>query len=627
MSGLCSKLNYFMKDYFRSQTFSNESYDIVQAALEYYEALKPYIHFDTTADIFVSCMEAVFQIVDGYERSDDNTLKAVRSGIISTISNVLKLRYYLEDLSKIEDNHDTRALIVGHNLDLMTSHTNVESSMAVSRFFREFFSKDAESRAYNESFDSLKLVPRITDNKSKHNFLIATLKSKALETLLELTNTGEEMTPFMYNMFYAELDPHALRVNVAYQRELFKYYHQEKYRVRLLNLGDLGTESITDSFFIIEIGYLVFMFLIKLRQYTNDKIPDPMYNSKLLAIMPLEERQDVEIEGMITTQMANLYMDIYKRTKRAIFSPKPVSYQKVIKNSQDDAKVEKDMKFYADTTSEIDIYFEDKIVTYIFPLLPYCRLSSNKQKEEFMHQIDRSSAQAKCSSLFEESKYLIKQMKIHYWMQNNNTEIGKVLIKYTSLWISLFKIYIIALNLIMLASYSESNGSREEDPMLFGLSVTGTKVIMFILGLLCGIMWLLSSIPSLVTLFWMAYYRAEIEDDLAKKDTSDPRLLSVSHSRKRKLISTNYKILTSPMLYYTLLLGVSIVLGLALHPFFYAFLVTYLIVESPQMNSLLRAIWEPRLAIIATIVLMFLIVYVLVVVSYQLLYSYYPENS
>ena len=76
-----------------------------------------------------------------------------------------------------------------------------------------------------------------------------------------------------------------------------------------------------------------------------------------------------------------------------------------------------------------------------------------------------------------------------------------------------------------------------------------------------------------------------------------------------------------------LLLGAAIVLGIIIHPFFYAFLVTYVIVQSPMMNSLLKAIWEPKTAILATIFLMILIVYLLIIWSYDSFPVDYPDNN
>ena len=149
------------------------------------------------------------------------------------------------------------------------------------------------------------------------------------------------------------------------------------------------------------------------------------------------------------------------------------------------------MKFYADITSQIDILIDADLVTYTFILLPYCRLSSKQQKEEFLEKLDRSSPQAKCESLMEESVFLIKEMEIDYVLKNSSTEVGKVLLKYQALWRTLFLWLAVVTNGVILASYSEEHGSRRDDPKLYGLSVSSTKAILLTLGILCAIFWLL----------------------------------------------------------------------------------------------------------------------------------------
>lgn len=291
------------------------------------------------------------------------------------------------------------------------------------------------------------------------------------------------------------------------------------------------------------------------------------------------------------------------------------------------------MKFYADITSQIDILVDDNLVTYTFILLPYCRLSSKQQKVEFLQKIDRSSPQAKCESLMEESEYLIKEMKIDYVLKNNTTEVGKILLKYQALWRTLFLWLIVITNGIILASYSEEHGSRRDDPKLFGLSVSGTKIILLALGILCVVLWILTCLPLMISTAWMESYRYDTETE--KKDAlqqifirgKEQSTSKVSYQSVVKLGFKILKILSNIMMIYLILLLVSILMGIIWHPFFYCFLVSFIIVLNPQMNSLLRAIWEPKFAILGTIILMFLVMYFFVMISYNSFPTDYPDND
>lgn len=224
-------------------------------------------------------------------------------------------------------------------------------------------------------------------------------------------------------------------------------------------------------------------------------------------------------------------------------------------------------------------------------------------------------------------------MKIDYVLKNNTTEVGKVLLKYHVMWQSVFSFIIFLLNIILLISYDSEHGSRKDDPKLFGLSVTLTKVIMLILGILCGILWLLICTPVLITIAWMEKYKYEASQHVkndqqmqAQRGEIQTSTTSIYHSMKAFTWIT-LSTLGNPMFIYMLLLGAAIVLGIIIHPFFYAFLVTYVIVQSPMMNSLLKAIWEPKTAILATIFLMILIVYLLIIWSYDSFPVDYPDNN
>lgn len=388
----------------------------------------------------------------------------------------------------------------------------------------------------------------------------------------------------------------------------------------------------TDSGFIIEIGVLAYALLVKIDEFHAKYRQDRRYNKMLISVMPEEIRNDIPFSDSTMLQFTELIGDILKRTKR-ICKPYTLNFTKAENNSVDNAKVNKYMKFYADITSQIDILVDDDLVTYTFILLPYCRLSSKQQKEEFLQQLDRSSPQAKCESLMEDSQYLIKEMKIDYTLKNNTTEVGKILLKYQALWRTLFLWIIVITNGVILASYNENHGSRIDDPKLFDLSVKDTRAILLALGILCIAFWALTCLPKMISLVWMTSYRYDLEND--RKDILKTLLIRgkdktnsiVSYHSIANFCLKLSKIFTNAMLIYFLMLIASIIMGIIWHPFFYCFMVSFIIVQSPQMNNLLKAIWEPKFAIIGTIILMFLVNYFFVMVSYNSFPSDYPDGD
>jgi hypothetical protein len=53
------------------------------------------------------------------------------------------------------------------------------------------------------------------------------------------------------------------------------------------------------------------------------------------------------------------------------------------------------MRFYANTTSQIEVLMDGHKLLYTFPLLPYCRIPSGKHKRQFLGRINRVTAQSK----------------------------------------------------------------------------------------------------------------------------------------------------------------------------------------------------------------------------------------
>jgi hypothetical protein len=82
-----------------------------------------------------------------------------------------------------------------------------------------------------------------------------------------------------------------------------------------------------------------------------------------------------------------------------------------------------------------------------------------------------------------------------------------------------------------------------------------------------------------------------------------------------------------PVFWCLIICGVFIILGFASHPTYFTFLVIYLIVMSPSMNHLLTALWEPKVSIISSIILLVLLMYMFVVVAYRAFWEYYPDNA
>ena len=68
------------------------------------------------------------------------------------------------------------------------------------------------------------------------------------------------------------------------------------------------------------------------------------------------------------------------------------------------------------------------------------------------------------------------------------------------------------------------------------------------------------------------------------------------------------------------------ILGTTVHPFFYAFHLTVVLIRYPLLNNVIKSITEPKEALILTLVLLLILSYVYTLVAYLLLQDIYEVD-
>lgn len=69
------------------------------------------------------------------------------------------------------------------------------------------------------------------------------------------------------------------------------------------------------------------------------------------------------------------------------------------------------------------------------------------------------------------------------------------------------------------------------------------------------------------------------------------------------------------VLYY-LSYGLFAFIGTVIHPFFFAFHLSEILIRYPTLKNVIRSVWTPRLAIILTFVLFLIIIYVFTLIAF-----------
>ena len=369
---LCSRLNYQMKEYMKDQIHSDGSFDLVLTTMDYLKALLPYMHYRIPYDTLFMCLQTVLEFVDGDQRSDINTHRVLEADIVRVATSILNLNYFEMTNSNKHVQIEGIYKVVKYNFDSIEPCSDRLSWMKNSDYVLEWIKAKCCNEVTSEDLRSQEfaLLPHDATQQVKANFRIGLLKLKTLECLLELTNSGELVVQNAFLNIYSKLDPIIIRKNFAFQTEMFRYHHKEKYRTRLLNMAEIDPDDKTNSSFIIEIGYLMFSLLIKIDEFQMTGRKDHRYGQQIMKLLPEEVRNDVPFSQSTVMQISEFIIEIFKRLKRSCQS-NTISFERAEQDAFDNTKVSKQLKFYADTTSQIDIYMENSLVNYTFIILPY----------------------------------------------------------------------------------------------------------------------------------------------------------------------------------------------------------------------------------------------------------------
>jgi hypothetical protein len=125
-------------------------------------------------------------------------------------------------------------------------------------------------------------------------------------------------------------------------------------------------------------------------------------------------------------------------------------------------------------------------------------------------------------------------------------------------------------------------------------------------------------------------YRVRQQD--SKKRNKDGELFAIFETTARAYnkITRYYEItkmvVTDELILYHTLYFIFTILGIAYHPFFFAFCLSYLIIRSPVLINVLKAVYEPRWQITLTLFLLIVVSYFFSIVSYVWFFEDFDES-
>lgn len=264
--------------------------------------------------------------------------------------------------------------------------------------------------------------------------------------------------------------------------------------------------------------------------------------------------------------------------------------------------VREGMKFFAEHSAHIEVVRNKEIEKIYFYLQPFCHVLPKEIKMNFHDNVNRVSVQSKVSGLVQNSEEIIRTMEYEYKLEKffNEYKLISLFANHVTLWQDLSFTIAIIVNFFILVSYS-SKFSDEEDPLrrrmlhprlFLDEKVTHTDDILSILGLVMLVsslfvvaFYLVKKAPLVIEKVWKKSEKAESQK--AKKKGIISRLLSFLF----KVTLIFFELVQTIEIVYFTLYGVMGIVGVVVHPFFFAFHLTVIVIRYSYPLIVLLIIW------------------------------------
>ncbi|CAD8132784.1 unnamed protein product [Paramecium pentaurelia] len=301
--------------------------------------------------------------------------------------------------------------------------------------------------------------------------------------------------------------------------------------------------------------------------------------------------------------------------------------QKEEKKAEKLKQAKRAFDFFYKNSASIEVVRNNEIEIVYFILLPYTNNLPKEQKVEFHENVDRSSTKSKVQFLVQESERLIEICEHEEQLRRifQRQKFLALFANYVKLWKDLAFLFTLLLNLFIIGSFAKNDsGNRLTDFRLFRdekYSPQQTRNIFLICGTImacCSIFvvsfFLFKNAPLIIRKAWKT--KLPFED----KFTYWPIQLIY---KIFKLLAVLFYILKEIEVVYYLAYGALAVIGTVLHPFFFSFHLTEILIRYPTLKNVIRSVWEPKQQLGLTLVLFIILVYVYGLIAYTFFFEDY----
>ena len=304
--------------------------------------------------------------------------------------------------------------------------------------------------------------------------------------------------------------------------------------------------------------------------------------------------------------------------------------------------------FYFEYTPHIEILYNDKIIKYYIRLSPICKCLTPEMKEEFHESLDRTSAKTKTEDLFNKVEFFRYQLIINKKIIDafSSAPILDLFFNHYKFYREIFLIFAILLNLLIFSSYYRTNDYIENVTLKtknldfdYGFlynkkNSRPTKIVFFIFTIVELIFACLILVNYLIfRVSYFLYYNDDKErEDEKKIEDKKKKLLNLSKNGElnkfifERLGNFLLNLLKDgKLIYHLFLLLVILVTFFSQKYKILAILLIDIIERSSTLMCIVKSFWIPRIQIIVTLFLFYLVAYYFIIFIYIFLPDQLPS--
>lgn len=472
-------------------------------------------------------------------------------------------------------------------------------------------------------FNIAKIEESLQGQYRMDNGMIATLKYKAivlLNSMLESLSDRLSLGKIKKEVSYRALKKLIIEVYVDFHDR-----YQGNYFIESLNHYDpkfmktlKEKERKKAEGFILETGFLTLFIILKL--YNRKTEPNEDIKADLMKIR--EKMKYYQKLGFVNKSLISSFKKDETKILHLDKSHSLVEPEDFI-SRKDGSIFEEAINFFYFYSSKIEIFRDNKIQEIYFIKLPYCEYLDDADKDMFNHEVDRSTTLNKVKGLIDEVDYFTVIMKFAYYLKTINFVI-RIVFNYQGFYTALSFFTAVAINILVMISYSTKD-TLNFHSNLYDASLADDLDYSTTLRVIRAVGYLQLSIGIRFFIFYLMKV-------VFMSHNSKEYKYNVDELEGFKLFKyrISYFVLNRNIFYYALYTTAAL-LGILMHPFFFAFHLYEVMNQFKTCRIFIQSIILPYKQLILAFIFYNILIYEYAVLGYYFFWRWFvdakPEDS